>query len=209
MKKLITLLIVGTIVWTTSLPCNAVVRVRGYYRKDGTYVQPHYRSNPDGNPYNNWSTYPNINPYTGKQGTKHIPNYTFGPVTKSPLYDDYWTVQKQADIERAKYWKQRGYNFDPNWMNAFLMDAKVKELSGRQTSLAIAELPETSSFGLVTGIIYSTDKPSALIGHEIVHEGDTINGAKVVKIHQGKIDFEKDGKMWTQGVGGTPTTYRK
>jgi hypothetical protein len=31
------------------------VYVRGYYRKDGTYVQPHYRSAPDGNPYNNWS----------------------------------------------------------------------------------------------------------------------------------------------------------
>jgi hypothetical protein len=73
MKKLITLLIVGTIVWTTSLPCNAVVRVRGYYRKDGTYVQPHYRSNPDGNPYNNWSTKGNINPYTGKVGTKEVP----------------------------------------------------------------------------------------------------------------------------------------
>ena len=26
----------------------ADVRVRGYYRKDGTYVAPHYRSSPDG-----------------------------------------------------------------------------------------------------------------------------------------------------------------
>jgi len=49
----------------------APVRVKGYYRKDGTYVRPHYRSNPDGNVWNNWSTYPNINPYTGKQGTKY------------------------------------------------------------------------------------------------------------------------------------------
>jgi uncharacterized protein YraI len=42
------------------------VRVKGYYRKDGTYVQPHVRSNPDGNPYNNWSYPGNLNPYTGK-----------------------------------------------------------------------------------------------------------------------------------------------
>ncbi|MGD9649653.1 MAG: hypothetical protein AB7G80_09605 [Dongiaceae bacterium] len=34
---------------------KADVRVRGYYRDNGTYVQPHYRSNPDGNPYNNYS----------------------------------------------------------------------------------------------------------------------------------------------------------
>jgi hypothetical protein len=46
------------------------VHVDGYYRKDGTYVQPHYRSAPDGNPNNNWSTQGNINPYTGQEGTK-------------------------------------------------------------------------------------------------------------------------------------------
>ena len=45
---------------------EAAVRVKGYYRKDGTYVKPHYRSNPDGNPYNNWSFPGNVNPYTGK-----------------------------------------------------------------------------------------------------------------------------------------------
>ncbi len=45
---------------------QAKVYVKGYFRKDGTYVQPHYRSNPDGNPYNNWSYPGNTNPYTGK-----------------------------------------------------------------------------------------------------------------------------------------------
>jgi hypothetical protein len=44
----------------------AQVHVDGYYRNDGTYVEPHYRSNPDGNPYNNWSYPGNTNPYTGK-----------------------------------------------------------------------------------------------------------------------------------------------
>ena len=41
------------------------VSVRGYYRKDGTYVSPHYRSAPDGNPYNNYSFPGNYNPNTG------------------------------------------------------------------------------------------------------------------------------------------------
>jgi hypothetical protein len=45
---------------------DAAVKVNGYFRKDGTYVQPHYRSNPDGNPYNNWSYPGNTNPYTGE-----------------------------------------------------------------------------------------------------------------------------------------------
>lgn len=46
------------------------VSVRGYFRRDGTYVQPHMRSAPDGNSQNNWSTSPNVNPYTGQQGTR-------------------------------------------------------------------------------------------------------------------------------------------
>lgn len=44
------------------------VIVRGYVRKDGTYVAPHYRSSPDGNFNNNWSTDGNFNPYTGEDG---------------------------------------------------------------------------------------------------------------------------------------------
>jgi hypothetical protein len=48
--------------------------VRGHFRKNGSYVAPHYRSSPDGNFYNNWSTYGNINPYTGEVGTRKYPS---------------------------------------------------------------------------------------------------------------------------------------
>ncbi len=59
------------------------VYVRGYVRRDGSYVAPHYRSAPDGNPYNNWSTYPNVNPYTGQQGTRTVPNPLLTPSAPS------------------------------------------------------------------------------------------------------------------------------
>jgi hypothetical protein len=42
---------------------------QGYFRNDGTYVQPHFQTNPNGNPYDNWSTRGNINPFTGQPGT--------------------------------------------------------------------------------------------------------------------------------------------
>src|SRR5438093_1115503 len=48
---------------------HAQVRVRGYLRDDGTYVGSHYRSAPDGNPYNNWSYPGNVNPHTGEIAT--------------------------------------------------------------------------------------------------------------------------------------------
>ncbi|MFN3287655.1 MAG: hypothetical protein ACK40H_04340, partial [Sphingomonadaceae bacterium] len=48
---------------------QGTTHVRGHVRSDGTYVAPHYRTLPDGSRLNNWSTYPNVNPYTGRQGT--------------------------------------------------------------------------------------------------------------------------------------------
>lgn len=68
-----TILIFLTLLMT--LQSFAQVKVKGYYRKDGTYVKPHYRSNPDGNPYNNWSYPGNTNPYTGKTATGNPDTY--------------------------------------------------------------------------------------------------------------------------------------
>lgn len=50
----------------------AQVHVDGYMRRDGTYVQPHYRSNPDRIRHNNYGAENNPigNPYTGKRGTQ-------------------------------------------------------------------------------------------------------------------------------------------
>ena len=59
----------GTVRRQTVRPSKAStgrVWVRGYYRKDGTYVRGHYRTAPDGNPYNNYSFPGNYNPNTGK-----------------------------------------------------------------------------------------------------------------------------------------------
>ncbi len=45
------------------------VRVRPHFRRDGTYVPGHLRTDPDGNKFNNWSSRGNQNPLTGKPGT--------------------------------------------------------------------------------------------------------------------------------------------
>ncbi len=60
--------------------------------------------------------------------------------------------------------------------------------------------------GFITGILYS-DRPSVLIGSEILHEGDTVQGVKVVKVNKGEIEFEKNGNRWTQKAGETLRNY--
>lgn len=52
-------------------------KVKGYYRSDGTYVQPYYRTNPNNTNQDNYSTKPNVNPHTGRPGyiePDHKPN---------------------------------------------------------------------------------------------------------------------------------------
>jgi hypothetical protein len=159
------------------VPADGAVRVRGYFRKDGTCVRPHYRSYPDGNPYNNWSTYPNINPYTGKQGTKRVyprysrsslgglddvsgmwqpsvswildPNAIYGnnPISlPSSALGSLSQEQRQNGAERAEYWKERGYNFDPTFMTAYAMDCKVRDIErAKQASGEYLDVPSLIS----------------------------------------------------------------
>lgn len=44
--------------------------VRGHSKKDGKQVAPHRKTNPDGKKNNNYSSKGNVNPSTGKKGTK-------------------------------------------------------------------------------------------------------------------------------------------
>jgi hypothetical protein len=64
MKKLLVLLAL-----VASAAIARDVYVQPYVRSDGTFVQGHYRTAPDGNPFNNYSTQGNVNPYTGQAGT--------------------------------------------------------------------------------------------------------------------------------------------
>ena len=63
------------------------VYVNGYYNQYGTYVAPHYRTAPNNTINDNWSTKPNYNPYTGKQGTvKPSNSYYDNYYYKKPSY---------------------------------------------------------------------------------------------------------------------------
>ena len=67
-------ILIGLIVLTVSsfaasmATVSADTYVNGSRRSDGTYVQPHHRSDRDGNPCNNYSHRGNVNPYTGERG---------------------------------------------------------------------------------------------------------------------------------------------
>lgn len=47
--------------------------VRPYTRRDGRFVPPHWQSNPNREWRDNWSTNPNVNPYSGREGSRINP----------------------------------------------------------------------------------------------------------------------------------------
>ncbi|HUU20082.1 MAG TPA: hypothetical protein VMW72_23225 [Sedimentisphaerales bacterium] len=53
---------------------------------------------------------------------------------------------------------------------------------------------------IVKSILYSEDNPSAVISGRIVHEGEKIQDASVIKISKDSVEFEMNGKRWTQKV---------
>lgn len=58
----------------------------------------------------------------------------------------------------------------------------------------------TTNRGVVTGIMYDPENPCAIIGGEVVHEGETIGGYRVIKIHRDRVELEKNGKRVTEPV---------
>jgi hypothetical protein len=72
-------------------------QVKGYITQNGTYIAPHYQTNPDRSVWNNWSTQGNVNPYTGQAGTVNpytysIPTYQYQTPTY-PVYQPYQPYQ--------------------------------------------------------------------------------------------------------------------
>jgi len=53
--------------WSNSSSHNT----SGYYRNNGTYVQPHHQTNPNNSTLDNYGTKGNYNPYTGSSGDRN------------------------------------------------------------------------------------------------------------------------------------------
>lgn len=71
-----------------ALTCFSQVRVKGYFRKNGTYVSPHVRTSPDGILWNNYS-------YKGGNSTQSSGSATY-------LNKNYLSYNPNMDISSTK-----------------------------------------------------------------------------------------------------------
>ncbi len=71
MKKFATILLALITILGVFGHVDAKTRVSSYFRKSGTFVQTHYRTDKNYTKTDNWSYHGNVNPYTGKKGYKY------------------------------------------------------------------------------------------------------------------------------------------
>lgn len=70
MKKILSIFVVLVLSLSSVFTAYADTHVKGYYRKNWTFVQPHYRTTKNHTKLDNRSTKGNINPRTGKKWYK-------------------------------------------------------------------------------------------------------------------------------------------
>jgi hypothetical protein len=54
---------------------------------------------------------------------------------------------------------------------------------------------------VLRGIVYGEDKANAIVGTQIVREGDKIGDITVVKINKSSVEFERNGQQKILKVG--------
>ena len=86
--RLLTALVGLLVVFAADGASASDVYKKGYYRNNGTYVQPHYATRPNNTLMDNYSTRGNVNPYTGKAGT--VNPYTY----QTPSYPAYGSQRR-------------------------------------------------------------------------------------------------------------------
>ncbi len=55
----------------------------------------------------------------------------------------------------------------------------------------------------IKGLLYSDDRPAAIIGTRLLHEGEQIAGMTVIRIERDGVEFEMNGQRWKQTVSTT------
>ncbi len=114
-----------------ALPAVAQVNVRGYTRKDGTYVAPHIRSSPNGTKADN-----------------------YGPSSSSPLYSGRGSVTPPSTRDSDRDGIANMYDSDDN--NNGRHDDNDRSQYGLGSSYS---QPSTSTFGSTFGQPFGSSSP--------------------------------------------------
>ena len=116
------------------------------------------------------------------------------PVTKAvPVVVQNNTQSQQSDADTIAWTTPEPYPLNMTDPMAFGKNSGVVLLPDPNSPLPVVSLA-------VKGIVFSDDKPGAIVNGQVVYQGQEIDGAKVVKISRKTVEFTAEDKSWTQEV---------
>ena len=114
-----------------------------------------------------------------------------GPATQPGATDP--AVQQEPTKQPAKE-KKKSHFFLPAVILGVAVVIAVAYYFWPAAKGAMPSLKHVS----LSGILYAEGNPSAIVNGQVVYEQDTIDGVKIIKIHEDKVEFEKAGERWIQ-----------
>lgn len=159
---------------------DAATYVKSYFRKDGTFVGAHFRSNPDHSFLNNYSTYGNINPFTGEKGTKLSP---------SQSYKGFWNEHYLRTIEN-----EYPYTFEEMTSNNQVVEEKLSKKEFKANNSEFYDF-KSATEEAYKEFLYSSERT---IKNESVHSDLATILEKFkneVEVHKvdGQYEFAREG----------------
>ena len=98
----------------------------------------------------------------------------------------------------------------PKPLAGFFRDPMRFDSSGSYNpDSSFSDVPAAGSEVVIRGIVHSDEKPTAIIGGHIVHEGDVIKDVIILKINKDSIELEKAGQKKTLKVGQTWPSFEE
>lgn len=184
----------------------AQVWVDGYYRDDGTYVEGHYRSSPDGNPYNNYSFPGNYNPNTGEISEGNPETYL------ENYYEDESSGSSTGDVWVEGYYRDDGTyveghfrtnpDGDPtnNYSYPGNYNPNTGEITGGESSSAtppsIESYAAPPSSGLSSTLVTNIQQALDILGHD----PGPIDGVMGPKTRSAVRSFQREVGRTVDGV---------
>ena len=144
-------------------------------------------------------------PHPGPRAKKQVTMTILIPALAIVLI---FVLIRTLGTEPAKPIEASGLTTASGTVNSYVkIDWKIPELYPttlrdpmRPGSAGITFADDRANNLIVKGIVYSEQSPSAVIGDQIVHEGDKISDVTILKINRDNVEFEINGKKWTQKV---------
>jgi hypothetical protein len=107
-------------------------------------------------------------------------------------------VPESASVGTQVQWKR------PEPIGPVVSDPMRMTLPAAKSGTGNTAVPEVEPEFRVAGIVYSTEQPSSIIiDGQILHEGDSIHGATVVKITETYAELHRGDRVWQIRAGQT------